>query len=253
MIVLITPTGAREAQFNLCSLFMQRQTYQGPVTWIIVDDCYPKTTDRIQGDFKPDWTIIKVYPTPIWNGQNTQSRNLSVGLDAMEGNCKDIEAIFVIEDDDYYKYIYIERMLQHLTGFWACGEMNTIYYNVQHRRYADNNNRQHSSLFQIAFTSEALPIFRTAVSAQWIDAHFCSIMPKDKLNLFNDGILSVGMKGMPGRRGIGAGHTRMDRHPMDYNGNYLKSLIGEQDAKYYERYYSDNSRSQHLFVTKGRV
>jgi len=245
MIVLITPTGARQAQFNLCSLYMQRQTYSGQVTWIIIDDCNPHTTDNIQGDFKPDWTIIKVYPIPLWNGQNTQSRNLSAGLDVMKGNCEDIEAVFIIEDDDYYKPFYIERMLIHLKGFWAAGEMNTIYYNVQHRRYADNNNKQHTSLFQLAFTIDAIPIFQQSLPATFIDAHFCMIIPRDKLNLFNDGTLSIGMKGMPGRKGIGAGHNMMTNHPPDYKGNYLKSLIGEQDAKFYEGYYGYNSQSQY--------
>lgn len=245
MIALITPTGARQDQFDLCSLYMRRQTYSGSVTWIIVDDCNPRTTNAIQGDFKSDWTIIKVYPVPIWNGQRTQSRNLSAGIDVMKENCKDIEAVFIIEDDDYYKPFYIERMLQHLKGFWACGEMNTIYYNVQHRRYADNNNKQHTSLFQLAFTIDAIPVFQQSLLALFIDAHFCMLIPRDKLNLFNDGTLSIGMKGMPGRKGIGAGHNMMTNHPSDYNNVYLQSLMGEQDAKIYERYYSHYSKPQY--------
>lgn len=43
MIVLITPTGARKNQFELCMRWMLRQTYQGNVVWIIVDDPVPVT------------------------------------------------------------------------------------------------------------------------------------------------------------------------------------------------------------------
>ena len=78
MIALITPTGSRADQFKLCTMFMERQTYKGEVTWIIVDDAYPSTTDRVDKGFKDNWTIIKVYPTPIWQGQNTQSRNMQI-------------------------------------------------------------------------------------------------------------------------------------------------------------------------------
>jgi len=240
MIALITPTGARQAQFNFCCHFMRRQTYQGPVTWIIVDDTDPRTTDAVGADFRPDWTIIKVYPMPPWSGANTQARNLSCGLDALQANYRneDIEAVMIIEDDDFYRPVYIERMLANLKGYWVAGERNTIYYNVVYRNYADNNNRAHSSLFQTVFTPESIPIFRSCLPAAFIDAHFFMVMDKAKVNLFNEGTLSIGMKGMPGRKGIGAGHTRMMRFPHDMDWRFLKSMIGEEDANLYVPYFN---------------
>ncbi|MCJ7447905.1 MAG: glycosyltransferase family 2 protein [Bacteroidales bacterium] len=254
MIVLITPTGARQMQFDLCTYFMKRQTYPGNVTWIIIDDCNPRTTDNVGEGFRDNWTIIKVYPTPLWDGRNTQARNLGTGIDVLLNNFKreDVEAIFMIEDDDYYKPIYIERMLLRLKGFWAAGEMNTIYYNVLYNSYADNNNRAHSSLFQTAFTYDAIPIFQQCLPAKFIDAHFFMIMDKTKVNLFNEGNLAVGMKGLPGRKGIGAGHNRMVGHPIDHNFQFLKSIIGE-DAKFYEGSYRGGSFSQYDILTKKRL
>jgi len=48
MIALITPTGARPKQIRLCAEWMKRQTYNGSVLWIVVDDAIPITVDLIQ-------------------------------------------------------------------------------------------------------------------------------------------------------------------------------------------------------------
>ena len=47
MIALITPTGARERQIQLCAQWMKQQTYTGDVTWIIVDEAIPVTDNFI--------------------------------------------------------------------------------------------------------------------------------------------------------------------------------------------------------------
>ena len=238
MIVLITPTGGRPDQFNLCRLFMERQTYQGKVVWIIVDDCIPVTTDCVQENFKENWTIIKVYPQPPWRpGQNSQGRNISMGLNTMLSNYKmeDIEGIFIIEDDDYYKPIYLEQMTPRLAGVQAVGEKNTIYYNVYYRTYFHHPNTGHSSLFQTAFTVDALDIFGHCCNEAYIDMSFWTRVTS--VNLFNENNLSVGIKGMPGRYGIGAGHTRLRNMPRDNEWHYLISLIGMEDTKLYTRFY----------------
>jgi hypothetical protein len=249
MIVLITPTGGRPSQINLCYYFMQRQTYPGQVTWIIIDDCQPRTTDEIQS--RENWTVVKAYPEPSWQpGENTQARNISVGINYILANYKkeDIEAIFIIEDDDYYRPIYLERMVVRLKGFDITGETNTIYYNVYYRTAVTNPNNIHASLFQTAFTMEAIPHVESSYADKFID---CRLWEKvQNKNLFREGNLAVGIKGMPGRYGIGAGHTRWSSN-IDRNLDYLSSLIGKEDAKLYERYYGDNGMQQHpLFATR---
>jgi hypothetical protein len=242
MIVLITPTGARQAQFNLCAHFMQRQTYKGEVTWIIVDDCNPLTTDIVSEGFKDNWTIIKVYPKPIWQGQNTQTRNLSAGIDAALQYCKDIEYIFMIEDDDYYKAQYLERMMARFGNFKVLGEMNTVYYNVIFRKYFINRNTSHVSLFQLAFRPEMIPLFKTCYNERFIDfkffekLHAQGFVGRGEVGLFNESNLAIGMKGMPGRMGIGAGHGNLMNMLPDHAMSYLISQIGE-DAHLYEQYY----------------
>ena len=175
-IVIITPTGGRQTQFNFCQRFMSQQTYKGEVTWVIVDDCIPVTTSIVNADFRVNWKIINVFPRPAWSfGANTQGRNIAAGLNEIK-DLEDIEAIFIIEDDDYYKPFYLERMVERLKGFEAAGELNTIYYNIAFNMYIRNGNTKHSSLFQTCFTPAALPVFRSCLNDKFIDAAFFSKM-----------------------------------------------------------------------------
>ena len=61
-------------------------------------------------------------------------------------------------------------------------------------------------------------------------------MNKSLINLFHDGTLAVGIKGLPGRGGIGAGHSLGFMVNNDSNFVALKSIIGE-DAEKYRNYY----------------
>jgi hypothetical protein len=258
MIVLITPTGSRAEQFKLCASFMRRQTYKGKVVWIIVDDAYPVTTNGVGEGFKDDWTIVKVYPTPIWRGQNTQSRNIAAGIDALLSNFpEEIEAVFMIEDDDYYRPNYLERMMSRFGSYKVLGEMNTIYYNVFYRSYFVNRNTSHVSLFQLAFRPEMIPLFKTCYNERFIDfkfyekLHAQGFVSRGEVGFFNEGNLAIGMKGMPGRAGIGAGHGRLMNMLPDQRMDYLKSQI-QDDAKLYEGYYGNSSVTQHSRFIKKR-
>ncbi len=256
MIALITPTGARPYQFELCQTWMSKQTYKGKVTWFIVDDSIPRSTDGVTDNFKPEWTICKIYPSPPWRiGQNTQARNITAGIKALIDNYKieDIEAIFIIEDDDYYRPNYLERMMANFQSYHLIGERNTIYYNVQWRRHITNSNTIHASLFQTAFKYDVLNTFIGCTMNKFMDCVFWSKV--SNRNLFYENDLAVGIKGMPGRNGIGAGHSRAMSMINDSNMVYLRSLIGE-DARYYERFYMKGTRdminsSRPLFIKHG--
>jgi hypothetical protein len=259
MIALITATGGRPRQFQLCEKFMQRQTYKDDVVWIIVDDVIPPTTNLVGEEFKPKWTIIKVYPMPAWRvGQNTQARNLNAGMRVLTDNFKkkDISAVFIIEDDDWYRPNYLEKMVDHLKGYDIAGEKNCIYYNVQYRRYVRHDNIFHSSLFQTAFVWDEIPRFSricdnpSKVATFYIDVQMWH--EGKRKNLFNDGNLGVGIKGMPGRLGIGAGHSKWLAMYNDPDLNYLRSIIGD-DAQLYEGFDSGERLQQHKNFNRERI
>jgi glycosyltransferase involved in cell wall biosynthesis len=236
MIALITPTGGRPDQIGLCAEFMKKQDYKGSVLWVIVDDGDPVTIEDIPFDFKENWTIKKLYPIAVWRqGQNTQARNLLVAAKAIQQR-DDVEAVFIIEDDDYYSPKYLSTMMQYLQGKDAVGELATVYYNPYRRAWMRNGNTHHASLCQTGFAITMMPLFIKACTTQhvFIDMTFWRFLRSYKLALFNNGDIAIGIKGIPGRGGIGMGH-RMDLEMTpDPEMEYLKKLIGE-DYLYYKQ------------------
>lgn len=233
MISLITPTGARPQQIELCAHFMKNQTYKGKVTWIIVDDALPVTTSFIKDDFRENWEIIKIFPSPAWQpGQNTQARNISAGISELSRNfnMSEIEAIYIIEDDDYYKPIYLEEMQKRIGDAMIIGELYTVYYNVALRSWLRNGNNLWSSLFQTAFKPAAIPYIRECYDKKYIDCHLFQTIPLKRL--FVAGDLSIGIKGLPGRKGIGMGHRDLPSYQPDSLGIKLYEFIGD-DVKLY--------------------
>lgn len=239
MIALITPTGNRPIQFDLCQQYMKRQTYSGQVLWIIIDDCLPTTTDQVTDTFRDSWQIVKVYPKPAWRqGQNTQGRNMEAGINTLltQPERQDIKAVFVIEDDDYYRATYLERMMANWSGCQILGETKTIYYNPVHRRYCVNGNVTYASLFQTAFDMRTIELLRSVKSHKFIDGAFWKIVQNKKL--FHENDLAIGIKGLPGRGGIGAGHSDSYYGMIsDVDMRFLKNHIGEADARIYENLY----------------
>lgn len=69
MLTLVTATGARPEAWALCERWMLRQTFAGPVRWVIVDDGpepQPITFRRA------GWELVLIRPAPFWRpGQNT--------------------------------------------------------------------------------------------------------------------------------------------------------------------------------------
>ena len=119
-------------------------------------------------------------------------------------------------------------MTGYLKDYDLVGEMNTVYYNVSNKTYRENRNQSHASLFQTAFNIAVLPEFEKYLSAKFIDINFWE-KANAKKKLFEKR-LSVGIKGMSGRAGIGMGHYRNFRQKD--TGEKLKELIGKDANQY---------------------
>jgi hypothetical protein len=233
MIALITPTGARKRQIELCARWMLAQDYKGEVLWIIIDDAEPVTVNCIPEEFREDWEVIKIYPEPKWKpGRNTQARNLLAGLEEVKNHT--VDAIFIIEDDDYYKPEYLSVMVANLQGFDIAGETCTVYYNVAAYYWMQCKNRRHSSLFQTAFTSAMIPVFEKVCieRVRFIDMLLFQAIPMRRTNLFTGNKLSIGIKGLPGRAGIGMGHHPYGRMAPDTGFAKLKEFLGADYIHY---------------------
>jgi hypothetical protein len=254
MIALITPTGNRPDQFALCQHYMKRQTYTGAVVWIIIDDCIPETTLQVTESFRENWTIIKTRPKPAWRpGDNTQGRNMNDGINTLVKNYSrhEIDCIFFIEDDDYYRPRYLERMMELWDGCEILSETRTIYYNPVIRHYAVNGNVTYGSLFQTAIAYETIPKLRAVSHVKFIDGALWKTATRKKL--FYEDDLAVGIKGLPGRGGIGAGHSvNYSGMNPDISMKFLINKIGRDDAEKYAKYYRADHLSQHPRINRKR-
>lgn len=195
MLSVLTPTGARPEAFARCVEQMQAQTFAGPVRWVIVDDG-PEAmpTPKVDG-----WLIVHVRPSPLWEpGQNTQARNLLEGL----ALCSDRVAI--IEDDDQYCPEWLDRVNEWLDHDDLVGEAPSVYRHLNGNEKKMTNTR-HASLCA------------TALKGEKMRRHFESVLRSHKkmidVMLWKAGGKIypqkggvIGIKGYPGRPGIGVGH-----------------------------------------------
>jgi len=238
MITLITPTRDRPQAFALCEKYMARQTHTGPKQWIVVDD----------GDVPAKTTMGQTYVRrPVSGSPNTLAPNL---LEAIKHIDPSSEAIFFFEDDDWYAPGYIEGLLPRLSGHEIVGLGCHRYYNVSTRRWKIFNNTIYAGLCVTAIAPSMLGWLKQSCEGAiadndpWVDLRlWCAnpIYPQRKHNSYvlpNNG-LSVGIKSMPGRTGLGSGHGVND--PADFfihfdkHSQLLRVWVGE-DAKEYLQY-----------------
>lgn len=219
MLTLLTATGARPEAWAICEKLMARQDYAGPVRWVIVDDGPEAQPVAFQ---RAGWAVEVVRPAPYWTaGQNTQARNLTAGLDVIDTD----ESVAVIEDDDYYSPGYLSAVAGWLERRPLVGESRARYYNVTTGRGHQMGNVRHASLCSTAVRGEGLRALRAAVrqADKFIDIALWRMLP----GRLYDTRHVVGIKGMPGRGGIGAGHRDTFGQPMS-----LRDWIGEDAALY---------------------
>lgn len=226
LVTLITPTGARPEAFALCEKYMKRQTYRGEIQWIVVDD----------GDPPTECTMNQTYirgPKPWRPGINTQRPNMNAALEYIQG-----DFIFIIEDDDWYAPNYLESYLRLLQIYSAVGEGNAKYINILDRSWREWDNHKHASLCQTGMRKELLPRLDEAINSGelFMDCVLWRYFFHHNLKpfMFLNQDLCVGIKGMPGRRGIGAGHFPQEKgFTSDPGFSNLKRIIGEEDARVY--------------------
>lgn len=157
------------------------------------------------------------------------------------------------EDDEMYSARYVETMLAKLDGVEMAGQISARYYNVADRRWMQANNTMHASLCRTALCGKrAIERLRWAAQAaldadspfvdQWLwglkNPQPCPL----RENLFRDDLLSIGIKGMPGRPGLGSSHRTNAFPNRDPEMVELKKWIG-QDAEAYARFYKEGVKA----------
>jgi hypothetical protein len=220
MLTLLTATGARPEAWRICQRLAERQTYGGPVHWIVVDD--GPEAQLIDFDRK-GWTITMVYPRPVWQpGDNTQARNLKEGLRHLVPG----DRLVIWEDDDAYHPQWLERVDKWLDTHDMAGEGPARYYNIKTKRARKLNNHQHASLCCTAMKGAAIDAFAKELKpgVQFIDINLWKNFRGSKALYPTE--MVTGIKGMPGRGGIGMGHKPDFQGQIDDTGSILRQWTG---------------------------
>lgn len=243
-IALLTATGDREIAFGLCVKWMLEQTYEGDIHWIIVDDGFTKATEKIldktQFDKRFRVQAIKRIQEKDEAGARSMAQNILIGSAMVKENL-----IIVIEDDDWYSPQYLKDMINRLQKYDAVGTIWQNYYFLPDKTYRTYKNRG-SALCSTGFQRVLLPYLRESAHRSYkknlkgLDAYFwqeVEASKKYKIQIFdNKKHLMIGMKGLPGREGIGIGHHRR-RHSRwlndDSEASVLRDWVGEKAAQIY--------------------
>jgi len=225
MLTLLTATGCRPKAWSICEQLMMRQTYQGPVHWIVVDD----GEDQQPITFKRNgWHLTVIRPHEKWKeGQNTQARNLRFGLDLVEPD----DRLVVIEDDDFYANDWLDVVDHHLDSAELVGEIMARYYNITTKTGRQLHNNNHASLCATAMRGAAIETFKRVCTdnVTFIDIDLWK-QPNSKMLFMGNRV--VGIKGLPGRTGIGMGHKSDFTGTKDSTMELLRSWIGD-DVRLY--------------------
>lgn len=216
-ISVVTCTGDRKISLSLLSRWIKNQTIQ-PDQWLIVDDG--------EIPFVPSMNCDYISRTPQKSDPpHTLGLNLLTAIPHIKG-----DIVLFCEDDEYYAPAYIQSIVEKFyKGYEAVGICRSKYYNLRYRTYYVHSTVDHASLAQTAIKKEYLGKLKGMLNGDpFIDIRIWEEVsgkrvslsnPTEKgkefiLNggrgyLFDDGqenCLYVGMKGMPGRKGIGIGH-----------------------------------------------
>jgi hypothetical protein len=225
VITILTATGARPEGLRLLASYINAQTWRGAIRWIIVDDCDPASTvpamrDGIEVEIvRPAWRWLQ--------GMNTQAACLSAGLAEIPAGA----LVVIAEDDDVYLPEHLQVMSDALRGASLVGQRVSFYYNIQTLRYRQIPGRIHASLGATAVRGTALQLLREVCARETTCIDMTLWREYSGARALLEGRTAVGIKGVPGRAGIGVGHrdTFGERDPR---GDRLREWIGDLAPEY---------------------
>lgn len=202
-VYALTPTGLRPEGLALLGEYINAQTYQGALTWVVVDDCDPAT--RIP-TMRNGVNVIVVRPNWRWSpGKSTQAACMGAGLKKVPKNA----VLFILEDDDIYLPEYMGVMLDAIKDDEMVGEADSRYYNVASGRWRILKGKVHSSMASTVCRGRALQTMRTICNGsikRMLDFSLWKQFDGNRWLMDTHNV--IGIKGLPGRPGVGVGHKK---------------------------------------------
>ena len=235
-ITVITPHGDRNWCFKRYLYYLERQTLQ-PNQVLIGHDCSETNRDIISQYIQESKlsSVTKTFWRPYGNDKaKSLTGNLLSVLDAVEYN-----NVVIMENDDWYHSDYLKRQKLRLQNVLVAGQARTMYYNIRERCYRKNNNTDRASLCETSFVADLIIKFKKCCelkrNSAFVDSRFWKMTRERNWPhlLSEDKRYCVGLKGLPGRAGIGVGHRPGRSYVKDFDWKKLTAMIGKEDSKFY--------------------
>lgn len=227
MITLLTPTADQPFGFALCEIYMARQELSVDVQWLVVDD--------------------GTVPARVTMGQDYLRRDREAGCSPAQSLCRNLlfglpyvrgDALVIIEHDDWYAPRHIAPLLASLErpGVRLAGDGVQRYFNVATRQWRIYKPLG-ACLCGTAMRPETIPTFeavlreRLALNHWGVDGHLWQSVPRAAWAVERRAT-SIGIKGLPGRPGIGVGHRPGPGWSDDPTLERLRLWIGADVERY---------------------
>ena len=226
-LTLITPTADQPTGIAFLETYIRRQTLWGaaPIQWIVVDD------GIVPADLTQGQTHLRRVREDRCHPTESFCRNLLAALPLVHG-----EYVYFIEHDDYYQPQHLEQLAGQLAQAEIAGDASQRYYNVARRIWRVYQNKG-ASLCQTAIRRSVLPqvaslLYECLAKRQYgLDRALWESVPAAQWSL-EPSLTVVGIKGLPGRVGLGIGHRPQQGWTYDPDGSRLRTWIGEDAASY---------------------
>lgn len=231
-VSLVTPTRNRPAAFVLLERWVQRWAVESDkppsFEWIVGTD----------GDVGYAYTmgqeVVRRPSMPDVTGAASLCGNLMAALGRVRG-----EIVLVLEDDDWYAPAHLDALIAVFNdaAVELAGTVPAFYYHLPSRRWQRMGNKAHASLSQTAFRRSLIPTVIDICRRQrpFLDMELWRTPGVTRTlldNVAEGKVRHLGMKGLPGERGIGMGHRSLLKH-ADASLAWLESQIGG-DVQVYE-------------------
>lgn len=235
-IALLTPTGTRHQAFALCENWILRQSYRD-FKWFITDDGVEPTI--IIGDIRQ---TIQYLPSKWVQGSVTLHANLKALCGMLQASIENdniqYTRVFIIEDDEWYHRQYLEKMLSQTHNYLLGGEGWALYYNLQTRTWKRHKNTDYACLCRTSFDITFMDTFikmldePIEVNGKYLDLRLWGQYGTEGKIVCNSQPLSVGIKGMPGRKNINTVTTQKG-YVTDTNKGMLQRFLGADSVQYH--------------------
>lgn len=147
------------------------------------------------------------------------------------------DVCFLIENDDWYRNDYIERMMSEWYDFGRpdlFGLGTTVYYHIGLNKYKKMSHQGRASAFSTMCTKEILNCAPAKSFDPFFDMHIWK-QPINKATFDCGEQICLGIKHGEGSCGGKAHQSNFPYTDNDIDLSYLKSIVDEESFKFYEK------------------